>query len=479
MVLSKCSRLEFDDNNKENFPRNRVQSQSQFFNTKVNSGKKPKMNLLSLGRPEFENSEFKDSLHRQINSFGSEINKQSSSEKQRFVYGDSYQHQTTCNTMDEEALSTRTSEDSGSLKFITQFSPKRSGISEQLVSPGPALPTHDCYYVEQKLLLPVVENYQSDNRMVHTIHRGVLYHILEADMKEGSALYSKHGHSQGTMDVEGCDADLLDQLQALSPPPGSDWSTPKSEKGLSGSDVHLGRVTSASLSTCHSSSDFALQRNLSLNLDSSDMINKESQEWIANHPAPTQYFKHTNHVLVIFDCRFYYEYKEGHIRGAINLSKPSLIDFLFFQFSNHMFHRQFLIELNALTGSMVTLEKLMELVSRFPDPKRNCSPIVIFHCEFSYCRAPNIWKFLRDKDRKLSMSQHPDLIYPQIYLLKQGYSTFFNERSDLCSARSRYIKMNDASYAHLYDAEFKHLHQDWDAVEGSSGRGHKHKKKRC
>ena len=49
--------------------------------------------------------------------------------------------------------------------------------------------------------------------------------------------------------------------------------------------------------------------------------------------------------------------------------------------------------------------------------------IVIFHCEFSKNRGPNMSRFLREQDRKVS--SYPSLHYPEIYLLDKGYKEFY------------------------------------------------------
>lgn len=71
--------------------------------------------------------------------------------------------------------------------------------------------------------------------------------------------------------------------------------------------------------------------------------------------------------MVIIDCRQSYEYRGGHIKGAINLSHPKAVeDFLFGQRFSH---------LRATTSA---------------DTTQKGKTIVIMHCEFSEKRGPTL-----------------------------------------------------------------------------------------
>jgi hypothetical protein len=48
--------------------------------------------------------------------------------------------------------------------------------------------------------------------------------------------------------------------------------------------------------------------------------------------------------------------------------------------------------------------------------------VLIFHCEFSQKRGPRAMKYLREIDRQ--HNAHPNLFYPEIYLLEGGYESF-------------------------------------------------------
>jgi rhodanese-related sulfurtransferase len=375
--------------------------------------------------------------------------------------------------MEAENSSIFASQDSGSdkPKRITPFNPICNEISEELISP--AQKTREGFHIDQKQVLPSIMNNQADNGMVTTIHRKLLYHILE---NEPRAYSNKSGASQ--MDIE--------------------QSKGERDNARSSIDVSLGRgsmsneldefsnlhnfseptlMRNSSLSPCSGYNDLALHKHMSLNLDMDDQINHTTAKWIAEHPTPGSILATSNKELLIFDCRFTFEYLGGHIQGALNINKPSLVEFLFVKCPNHIFNRHFLQELRKLTGKLVNMDDLQALVHRFPNPLRDCIPVVVFHCEFSYCRAPEMWKFLRKKDRNDLGNCHPNLTYPQIYLLKEGYSKFFKERNDLCATDSKYIMMNDARYENIKIEETRALSDDWAMTEGSNSRSSKRSKR--
>nr|XP_009667091.1 PREDICTED: M-phase inducer phosphatase 3 isoform X5 [Struthio camelus australis] len=105
----------------------------------------------------------------------------------------------------------------------------------------------------------------------------------------------------------------------------------------------------------------------------------------------------------ILDCRYPYEYKGGHIKGAVN------------------FHRQ---------------EDIFEFFLKKPllpsMPQKRL--ILVFHCEFSSERGPKMCRYLREEDR--AMNEYPALHYPELYVLKGGYKEFFPEYKDLCEPQS-------------------------------------------
>ncbi|XP_069140150.1 M-phase inducer phosphatase-like [Argopecten irradians] len=104
----------------------------------------------------------------------------------------------------------------------------------------------------------------------------------------------------------------------------------------------------------------------------------------------------------IIDCRYPYEYEGGHIKEAENL---------------------------------FTRDDIHDLLT-----SRTCSDdgkhILIFHCEFSSERGPKMSRFLRSKDRELNKDRYPYLDFPEVYLLHNGYKSFYQNHKDLCEPMS-------------------------------------------
>ncbi|XP_017796638.1 PREDICTED: M-phase inducer phosphatase [Habropoda laboriosa] len=109
----------------------------------------------------------------------------------------------------------------------------------------------------------------------------------------------------------------------------------------------------------------------------------------------------------IVDCRYPYEFDAGHIEGALNLYSKDLIE-------------------HCLLDPLTSTPEIK------PDTnaKRN---ILVFHCEFSWERGPNLSRFLRNLDRQRNKEHYPALHYPELYLLHGGYEQFYREQKGLCS----------------------------------------------
>lgn len=89
----------------------------------------------------------------------------------------------------------------------------------------------------------------------------------------------------------------------------------------------------------------------------------------------------------IIDARYPYEYRGGHITGAINLYTADMLEQYFYDINKE----------NQTSGTHV----------------------IIFHCEFSSERAPALLRCLRRVDR--ARNCYPALDFPELYLLKGGY----------------------------------------------------------
>ncbi|XP_011494672.1 PREDICTED: M-phase inducer phosphatase isoform X2 [Ceratosolen solmsi marchali] len=108
----------------------------------------------------------------------------------------------------------------------------------------------------------------------------------------------------------------------------------------------------------------------------------------------------------IVDCRYPYEYEAGHIDGALNLFSKEMIE-------------KFLLD--PLKHKSVSIE-----------PESQKRSILVFHCEFSWERGPNLSRFLRNIDRQMNKERYPALHYPEIYLLHGGYQKFYKDQRCLC-----------------------------------------------
>ncbi|KAJ1960226.1 m-phase inducer phosphatase, partial [Dispira parvispora] len=114
--------------------------------------------------------------------------------------------------------------------------------------------------------------------------------------------------------------------------------------------------------------------------------------------------------LLIVDCRFPYEYEGGHIQGAINLSTPEEVQAYFLN-----------------------------------QPVTNKRRLLIFHCEYSLHRAPNMAMTLRKQDRQVNAMAYPFLYYPEMYILQGGFRNFFYANKSLCYPQ-QYVEMNDVRF---------------------------------
>ncbi|NXQ26851.1 MPIP2 phosphatase, partial [Alaudala cheleensis] len=97
----------------------------------------------------------------------------------------------------------------------------------------------------------------------------------------------------------------------------------------------------------------------------------------------TGHFSNFIESSIVVDCRYPYEFEGGHIKGAVNLPLQRDVE-------------EFLLE-----QPVVPLDASKRV-------------IIIFHCEFSFERAPKMCKFLRERDR--ACHEYPKLHYPELYV---------------------------------------------------------------
>eukprot|EP01104_Vermistella_antarctica_P018521 TRINITY_DN6896_c0_g1_i1.p1 TRINITY_DN6896_c0_g1~~TRINITY_DN6896_c0_g1_i1.p1 ORF type:complete len:401 (-),score=22.95 TRINITY_DN6896_c0_g1_i1:21-1223(-) len=122
--------------------------------------------------------------------------------------------------------------------------------------------------------------------------------------------------------------------------------------------------------------------------------------------------------MIIFDSRFPYEFDGGHIPNALNISDPGEV-------------KDFFVDPTSRTNK-----------PRITDGYRVA---IIFHCEFSSHRGPRLARMLRSWDREANMSRWPELFYPHVYVLLDGYKQFFEGFPTLCEPQ-HYIPMRHTAY---------------------------------
>lgn len=120
----------------------------------------------------------------------------------------------------------------------------------------------------------------------------------------------------------------------------------------------------------------------------------------------------------VIDCRYPYEYNGGHIKGAVNWYNQDMI-------LEHVVNDKNLFTKNTSTGGAEQ------------------RTILVFHCEFSSERGPKMSRFLRNFDR--NANEYPNLQFPEIYLLHNGYKEFFEQHPKLCDPDS-YLPMLDPKH---------------------------------
>ncbi|OQR95068.1 mediator of RNA polymerase II transcription subunit 31 [Achlya hypogyna] len=136
------------------------------------------------------------------------------------------------------------------------------------------------------------------------------------------------------------------------------------------------------------------------------------------------------HGVKVFDCRFEYEYSGGHVVDAMSLASPEAVNDLLFA--------------PALEYSKTTA--------------------LIFYCEFSAKRAPQMMRHIRKIDRFIHASKYPELHYPEMYLIDGGYKQCFETRLEMCRPPT-YTAMDDPAHAEASKNQMHALRQRWKTHE--------------
>ncbi|KAG7306543.1 hypothetical protein JYU34_007905 [Plutella xylostella] len=126
----------------------------------------------------------------------------------------------------------------------------------------------------------------------------------------------------------------------------------------------------------------------------------------------------------VIDCRYPYEFEGGHIAGARNLYTP----------------QQILSLMDQPVDQPV--DQSVDHVDQAG--KRR---VLVFHCEYSLERGPKLCRLLRSTDRARHRDAYPQLTYPELYLLHDGYSAFYRQHPALCTP---------PGYRMMLDPQFKH-----------------------
>eukprot|EP00824_Muranothrix_gubernata_P024495 TRINITY_DN722_c2_g1_i1.p1 TRINITY_DN722_c2_g1~~TRINITY_DN722_c2_g1_i1.p1 ORF type:complete len:514 (-),score=68.56 TRINITY_DN722_c2_g1_i1:111-1544(-) len=141
-------------------------------------------------------------------------------------------------------------------------------------------------------------------------------------------------------------------------------------------------------------------------------------------------FKDRLHGFYIVDCRYTYEFKGGHITGAVNLCTEADVEQLF--------------------------EK-----ARTEHGQRTA---IILHCEFSSERGPKLARYLRALDRELHAEMYPQLFYPEVYILEKGYHQYYLDFPDYCRGGcGGYVPMKHPSHAdelRFWKSECQRIHEE-------------------
>lgn len=119
-----------------------------------------------------------------------------------------------------------------------------------------------------------------------------------------------------------------------------------------------------------------------------------------------EYDQHYDNVYIL-DCRYMYEYEAGHIKGAQHIESSDVIQ------------REF-----------------------YENPRKNS--LIIFHCELSRNRGPQMAAAFREMDRRFNLANYPELTYKDTYVLDGGYRAFYSRYPTMCDGG--YTKMRDAKH---------------------------------
>ena len=141
-----------------------------------------------------------------------------------------------------------------------------------------------------------------------------------------------------------------------------------------------------------------------------DQEQKESENLSFIHIDPDELAKIINHEdeykdpkieLILIDCRFDYEYKQGHIKSARSVNWEGEIESYFKRIKQNQ-------------------------NSSFDNT------IIVFYCEFSMNRGPQMASIFRNIDRSLNYQRYPFIYYQNVLILRGGFQCFYQQHPELC-----------------------------------------------
>lgn len=141
-----------------------------------------------------------------------------------------------------------------------------------------------------------------------------------------------------------------------------------------------------------------------------DQENKESENLSFYHITPDELAKIINNEdeysdpnieLILIDCRFDYEYNQGHIKNARSVNCEGEI------------------------------ESYFKRINENQDSSFN-NTIIVFYCEFSKNRGPQMASVFRNIDRSLNYQRYPFLYYENVLILRGGFQNFYQQHPELC-----------------------------------------------
>jgi M-phase inducer tyrosine phosphatase len=124
--------------------------------------------------------------------------------------------------------------------------------------------------------------------------------------------------------------------------------------------------------------------------------------------------------IYVVDCRYQYEWKAGHIRGALHCPTPE----------------------SARDEFMSDI-----------DP----NAVLIFHCELSCDRGPRMASMFREIDRQMNVRRYPQLFYPQAFILNGGFRDFFASYPEECEGDYRPMRAEE----NVRSGEMAAATRDW------------------